>query len=249
MKIPEIGVGRNYAPRIYMRPSETSLMPTLDAETCWSTRSDAEESRFSPSAWCYITGDMIKTHAASPSESIVAGQHSSQEIDISDHSSPDYAHPVLGMQEKLRNLFGESVDSLSLKESLHSNCIEGFRIVDEVSHHNQLQRFDTRFNGENEGNPVTVPIDRAPLAQYQKLSSHSDPVYIALGSNEGDRVENIELACQEMTKQNIFVIRTSGLYETKPMYLENQQQFVNGVCQVYHEQYPLMKTKTISDCG
>lgn len=57
-------------------------------------------------------------------------------------------------------------------------------------------------------------------------------VYIALGSNVGDGVKNIEMACKEMDDQAIFVKRTSFLYETQPMYLENQQLFINGVCEV-----------------
>ncbi|KAL9102440.1 MAG: hypothetical protein Q9163_002401 [Psora crenata] len=56
--------------------------------------------------------------------------------------------------------------------------------------------------------------------------------YIALGSNIGDRISYIQKACQKMTDKGIHVLRTSALYETKPMYLENQQHFVNGVCEI-----------------
>ena len=57
-------------------------------------------------------------------------------------------------------------------------------------------------------------------------------VYVALGSNVGDRLSMIESACLEMSRRGINVIRTSGLYETEPMYLQDQQSFINGACEV-----------------
>lgn len=57
-------------------------------------------------------------------------------------------------------------------------------------------------------------------------------VYIALGSNVGDRIRNIERACAEMRQRGIDVLRTSNLYETEPMYYKEQDRFLNGVCEV-----------------
>ncbi len=56
--------------------------------------------------------------------------------------------------------------------------------------------------------------------------------YIALGSNMGDRVAEIEHACNELTKRGIKVKRTSSLWETEPMYVLDQDSFVNGACEV-----------------
>lgn len=57
--------------------------------------------------------------------------------------------------------------------------------------------------------------------------------YIALGSNLGDRVEAIENACQSLDRDgDIRVVETSPLYETEPMYVEDQDRFLNGVCEV-----------------
>ncbi|KAK5141043.1 hypothetical protein LTR04_002741, partial [Oleoguttula sp. CCFEE 6159] len=57
--------------------------------------------------------------------------------------------------------------------------------------------------------------------------------YIALGSNVGDRIAMVERACNEMARlPEINVLRTSGLWETKAMYVENQDNFVNGACEV-----------------
>lgn len=56
--------------------------------------------------------------------------------------------------------------------------------------------------------------------------------YVALGSNLGDRIAEIERACREMDKRGIRVKRTSSLWETEPMYYAEQDRFVNGVCEV-----------------
>ncbi|KAJ5747619.1 uncharacterized protein N7511_009315, partial [Penicillium nucicola] len=63
--------------------------------------------------------------------------------------------------------------------------------------------------------------------------------FIALGSNVGDRVEMIEQACLEMDKVGIKVKRTSSLFETAPMYVLDQDTFINGVCEVETTLEPL----------
>jgi 2-amino-4-hydroxy-6-hydroxymethyldihydropteridine diphosphokinase/dihydropteroate synthase len=57
--------------------------------------------------------------------------------------------------------------------------------------------------------------------------------YIAFGSNLGDRVAEIEKACKQMEADGqIKILRTSSLWETKAMYVVDQDKFVNGVCEV-----------------
>ncbi|KAL2061578.1 hypothetical protein VTL71DRAFT_6955 [Oculimacula yallundae] len=56
--------------------------------------------------------------------------------------------------------------------------------------------------------------------------------YIALGSNLGNRIEWIEQACNMMKERGIDIKRTSGLWETEPMYVTDQEQFLNGVAEV-----------------
>lgn len=64
-------------------------------------------------------------------------------------------------------------------------------------------------------------------------SPNSTRAFIALGSNVGDRVGMIEKACELLNNDpNIVVRRTSCLYETEPMYVEDQSRFVNGACEV-----------------
>ncbi len=69
------------------------------------------------------------------------------------------------------------------------------------------------------------------------MSPSQDPprtrtAYIALGSNMGDRIGWIEKACNEMDARGIRVTRTSSLWETEPMYVLDQDRFVNGACEV-----------------
>lgn len=54
-------------------------------------------------------------------------------------------------------------------------------------------------------------------------------VYIAFGSNMGDSVTNIRQAIGELNKRGIEVVNTSTLYESDPMYVTEQDKFVNGV--------------------
>jgi dihydroneopterin aldolase/2-amino-4-hydroxy-6-hydroxymethyldihydropteridine diphosphokinase/dihydropteroate synthase len=66
-------------------------------------------------------------------------------------------------------------------------------------------------------------------------------VAIALGSNLGDTICNIEHALRwlenplqvlnhDYSHAFVHVVDTSFLYESKPMYIENQPAFVNGAC-------------------
>ena len=55
--------------------------------------------------------------------------------------------------------------------------------------------------------------------------------YIALGSNEGAREDNLRKAF-EILKGKMTVINASSVYETKPMYVEDQGWFLNCVAKV-----------------
>lgn len=60
-----------------------------------------------------------------------------------------------------------------------------------------------------------------------------DGIFIALGSNLGDRFKAIEDACKAIDEdEDMRIIRTSPLFETEPMYVSDQDRFLNGVCQV-----------------
>ncbi|KAK4034575.1 Dihydropteroate synthase-like protein [Parachaetomium inaequale] len=71
--------------------------------------------------------------------------------------------------------------------------------------------------------------------------------YIALGSNMGDRIGWIEKACNEMDARGIRVTRTSSLWETEPMYVLDQDRFVNGACEVETTMEPLELLDALQD--
>ena len=85
-------------------------------------------------------------------------------------------------------------------------------------------------------NVPTTPFESSPKkVRYhngEKVSSKPKKAYIALGSNMGDRVAMIEQACKEMSSRGVKVTRTSSLWETEPMYVLDQERFVNGACEV-----------------
>lgn len=83
---------------------------------------------------------------------------------------------------------------------------------------------------------------------HSSNSSYCHQVYIAVGSNLGNRYDNIRkaLALLEETStinqndanekiyhnHNIRIVRTSFLYETAPMYVTDQPKFLNGVIEI-----------------
>ncbi|KAH6634558.1 Dihydropteroate synthase-like protein [Chaetomium sp. MPI-SDFR-AT-0129] len=84
------------------------------------------------------------------------------------------------------------------------------------------------------------------------MSAAQDPArkrtaYIALGSNMGDRIGWIEKACNEMDARGIKVKRTSSLWETEPMYVLDQDRFVNGACEVETTLEPLELLDSLQD--
>lgn len=72
-------------------------------------------------------------------------------------------------------------------------------------------------------------------------------VVIALGSNVGNRIEEIEKACRAIDEDpDMRIVDTSCLYETEPMYVEDQGRFVNGACEVrmFQVRHRLIVTNT-----
>lgn len=53
--------------------------------------------------------------------------------------------------------------------------------------------------------------------------------YLSLGSNVGERAENIANAIAALNERGVRVLRESALYETEPVGLREQPWFLNGV--------------------
>lgn len=64
-------------------------------------------------------------------------------------------------------------------------------------------------------------------------TSLSHRAVLALGSNLGDRVGNIDKALSALETQGIRVLDTSFMYESAPMYVNDQPKFANATCAVH----------------
>lgn len=56
--------------------------------------------------------------------------------------------------------------------------------------------------------------------------------FIGLGSNLGDRVANLQRAIEGLAANDIEVVKTSSFYDTDPVGVTDQPNFLNGACEV-----------------
>lgn len=63
--------------------------------------------------------------------------------------------------------------------------------------------------------------------------------YVALGTNLGERQENLELALQLLETKGVRVVQVSSFIETEPYGVKDQPNFLNGACEVETELAPL----------
>lgn len=64
-------------------------------------------------------------------------------------------------------------------------------------------------------------------------------VYLSLGSNLGNRKDNINKALDLISKRVGKVITHSSLYETKPLDFDSNNMFINSVCAIKTELSPM----------
>jgi 2-amino-4-hydroxy-6-hydroxymethyldihydropteridine diphosphokinase len=67
----------------------------------------------------------------------------------------------------------------------------------------------------------------------------AQPVYIALGSNLGDKRHNLERALVWLENEKVRVVRHSSIYETEPQDVPNQPWFLNMVVECETRYFPL----------
>ena len=61
----------------------------------------------------------------------------------------------------------------------------------------------------------------------------SETAYIGLGSNLSDRINNLRIAVDSISRENkIRVVKESGIYESEPMYLQEQPYFLNMALEI-----------------
>lgn len=89
--------------------------------------------------------------------------------------------------------------------------------------------------------PSNVPLAESANQQTNSNSATSAVAFeqgwhvaaIALGSNVGDRAANIEAAVQALSEaRDCVLVDTSFLYETSPMYMLDQPNFLNAACRI-----------------
>ena len=66
----------------------------------------------------------------------------------------------------------------------------------------------------------------------------NEPVYLGLGSNLGNRQDNLDRTL-DFLSQRLRVEKVSSVYETEPVGNINQPRFLNLVCQAYTRLAPL----------
>ncbi|MCA9561832.1 MAG: 2-amino-4-hydroxy-6-hydroxymethyldihydropteridine diphosphokinase [Myxococcales bacterium] len=62
--------------------------------------------------------------------------------------------------------------------------------------------------------------------------------YIGLGSNMGDRLANLQGACRLLREDGTKILASSALYQSDPMYLNDQPAFLNGVIAIRYTGSP-----------
>ncbi|MCL4415351.1 MAG: 2-amino-4-hydroxy-6-hydroxymethyldihydropteridine diphosphokinase, partial [Actinobacteria bacterium] len=78
---------------------------------------------------------------------------------------------------------------------------------------------------------VELELERnADGHDYELKTGKKSIVFLSLGSNLGDREKNLKDAVKKLkANQNLDIISVSSIYETEPMYVENQEYFYNIV--------------------
>ena len=64
-------------------------------------------------------------------------------------------------------------------------------------------------------------------------------IYLALGSNMGDREAELHTAIRKLNSDDLRITRVSPVYETAPMYKTDQPAFLNAVVEAETELYPV----------
>ena len=65
-------------------------------------------------------------------------------------------------------------------------------------------------------------------------------IYLGLGSNIGNREQMLQGAIDRLSAPDLIVKRVSSVYETEPVYLKEQRQFLNAVVEAETELFPMV---------
>jgi len=82
------------------------------------------------------------------------------------------------------------------------------------------------------------------VAPYHK-SRTKKRAYLSLGSNLGDRIQNIRRALEKLSEAGVEIRRVSSLYKTEPVDFRSQPWFVNCVAEARTRLAPLELLKAL----
>ena len=91
--------------------------------------------------------------------------------------------------------------------------------------------------------PATVKVQAFFLALHKNILFMST-YYLLLGSNQGDRENNLKNAHTQIEKMIGKINKKSSVYETEPWGLENQDNFLNMVIAVRSD----LKPRIVQPC-
>ncbi|KAL1967038.1 hypothetical protein VTN77DRAFT_3562 [Rasamsonia byssochlamydoides] len=132
--------------------------------------------------------------------------------------------------------------------SLQRNSLDRY-LFNAASTNGKFPSRESSAAPQSRNSPTTVrwfsssPNSLNDMHAQKENGSHR--AFIALGSNMGDRIGMVERACLEMERAGIKIKRTSSLFETAPMYVLDQDPFINGVCEVETTMEPIQLLDTL----
>ena len=141
-------------------------------------------------------------------------------------------------------LLGSPIVRKFLPSRNHYNLATGYQLITVPTLHSRIYKRPAiiltdstkaaNSSTQRVRNFVATSKARArPVTDSFKPPASTNDVYVALGSNVGDRLEAIESACRDIDKDgDMHILETSPLYETEPMYVEDQDRFLNGVARI-----------------
>ena len=93
-----------------------------------------------------------------------------------------------------------------------------------------------KMNKGNKLSNVSPSSNSSSFSTADILNSQNYSVYVAVGSNMGDRFTNIMTALSHLEGiddgKSVQIIKTSFLHETAPMYVTDQESFLNGMIKI-----------------
>lgn len=78
-------------------------------------------------------------------------------------------------------------------------------------------------------------------------SIRGERIFLAIGSNMGDKVGHVRRAIVELEARGVKTVDTSRLYESDPMYVTDQEVFLNGALEVRTSLQPLELLKALKE--